>query len=307
MQASRIGLGVMRMDVLERKDAAAMVDAAREAGINFFDTADIYGFGVKVSHASSAKFGQAWHDAGVERSRILIQTKFGIVTDYAGEGAQYYDFSKQHLIESLNDELKALQTDYVDSVLLHRPDVLLHIDEVADAFGTLVRDGKVRHFGVSNMSPQFIERLQQGVGQKLEINQLQLSLMFSPMIDEEISLNRGEAASLERANDALAYCERQGITIQAWSPFQSGTQYGPFVGNEHFPELNAALSSMALKYDSNANAIAAAWILRHPGGIQVIAGTMNPTRLAEISAAGDVDLSRQDWYALYKTAGHRLP
>ena len=181
MIASRVALGVMRMDALDAADAARTVAVAHDSGIDYFDTADIYGFHDHAAHASSKRFGQAWKDAGLDRSTIFIQTKFGI--DYSfGEndgGANGYDFSAKHLIDALDHELEALQTDYVDAVLLHRIDTLFELNEVAEAFDALESSGKVRHFGVSNMGPWQIELLQSGLRQKLEINQLQFGLMHT--------------------------------------------------------------------------------------------------------------------------------
>ena len=165
MIASRVALGVMRMDALDAADAARTVAVAHDSGIDYFDTADIYGFHDHAAHASSKRFGQAWKDAGLDRSTIFIQTKFGI--DYSfGEndgGANGYDFSAKHLIDALDHELEALQTDYVDAVLLHRIDTLFELNEVAEAFDALESSGKVRHFGVSNMGPWQIELLQSGL------------------------------------------------------------------------------------------------------------------------------------------------
>ena len=201
MIASRVALGVMRMDALDAADAARTVAVAHDSGIDYFDTADIYGFHDHAAHASSKRFGQAWKDAGLDRSTIFIQTKFGI--DYSfGEndgGANGYDFSAKHLIDALDHELEALQTDYVDAVLLHRIDTLFELNEVAEAFDALESSGKVRHFGVSNMGPWQIELLQSGLRQKLEINQLQFGLMHTQMLDAEIQFNMASDPAADRA------------------------------------------------------------------------------------------------------------
>ena len=229
MIASRVALGVMRMDALDAADAARTVAVAHDSGIDYFDTADIYGFHDHAAHASSKRFGQAWKDAGLDRSTIFIQTKFGI--DYSfGEndgGANGYDFSAKHLIDALDHELEALQTDYVDAVLLHRIDTLFELNEVAEAFDALESSGKVRHFGVSNMGPWQIELLQSGLRQKLEINQLQFGLMHTQMLDAEIQFNMASDPAADRTGGILPYSRLKHMTIQAWCPFQSGTEYGP--------------------------------------------------------------------------------
>ena len=210
MIASRVALGVMRMDALDAADAARTVAVAHDSGIDYFDTADIYGFHDHAAHASSKRFGQAWKDAGLDRSTIFIQTKFGI--DYSfGEndgGANGYDFSAKHLIDALDHELEALQTDYVDAVLLHRIDTLFELNEVVEAFDALESSGKVRHFGVSNMGPWQIELLQSGLRQKLEINQLQFGLMHTQMLDAEIQFNMAsDPAADHRWHPALFTAE----------------------------------------------------------------------------------------------------
>ncbi|OZG65934.1 aldo/keto reductase [Bifidobacterium eulemuris] len=312
VHASQVALGVMRMDALDPGAAATTVRAAVELGVNFFDTADIYGFTAGAAHASSRTFGRAWRDAGVKREDILIQTKFGIVIDYddpQGVRALRYDFSAAHLVEALERELEALGTDYVDFALLHRPDTLMEPDEVAEAFDILQSSGKVRHFGVSNMGPWQVELLQASLGQKLEANQLQFGLMHARMVSDEMMVN-STAEGMAPANHSdglLSYSRLRRMTIQAWSPFQSGTEFGPFVGNPHFAELNAALDAKAAKYGVSANAIATAWILRHPANIQAVLGSMSLTRLGEMLDGADITLDRQDWWDLYVAAGNLIP
>ncbi|BAQ30625.1 aldo/keto reductase [Bifidobacterium scardovii] len=306
MTASRVALGVMRMDALDAEQSKAVVSQALESGVDFFDTADIYGFSAHRVHASSEAFGAAWTSVGVARRDIFIQTKFGIVRSDDNRDGLRYDYSAEHLLASLDRELEALRTDYVDSVLLHRIDTLVDPDEVGEVFGELLASGKVRHFGVSNMGPWQIEMLQQALGVTLEVNQLQFGLMHTQMLDAEIHFNRAGGGAADITGGILPYSRLKRMTIQAWSPFQSGTEYGPFVDNPHFPELNAALADKASKYGVSKDAIASAWILRHPANIQVVAGTMNPERLARIAAGADIDLDRQDWWDLYCAAGHQL-
>ncbi|MBW3079208.1 aldo/keto reductase [Bifidobacterium simiiventris] len=306
MIASRVALGVMRMDALDRDAAAKTVATAAESGIDYFDTADIYGFHAHELHASSRIFGQAWQDAGLDRGKIFIQTKFGIDYRFDDGGARGYDFTAKHLLDSLDAELEALNTDYVDAVLLHRIDTLFELDEVAEAFDKLESSGKVRHFGVSNMGPWQIELLQSGLKQKLEIDQLQFGLMHTQPLDAEIHFNVNDDEAADRTGGILPYSRLKHMTIQAWCPFQSDTEFGPFVGNAHFPELNAELDKLAAKYDSTPNGIAVAWMLRHPAGIQPLLGSMNTERIAQMAAGADIDLSREDWWDLYRSAGNKL-
>lgn len=309
MITSRVILGVMRMDALDATSAARAVSAAYESGINYFDTADLYGFHAHALHASSRTFGKAWKDAGLDRDKIFIQTKFGIDYGYDDEGNSVvygYDYSAKHLIAALDSELEALGTDYVDSVLLHRIDTLFELDEVAAAFNELESSGKVRHFGVSNMGPWQIELLQSGLQQKLEVDQLQFGLMHAQMLESEINFNMDNAFAADRTGGILPYSRLKHITIQAWCPFQSGTEFGPFVGNKHFPELNEELNRLASQYGSTPNGIVVAWMLRHPAGIQPLLGSMNPDRIRDMAAGADVELERRDWWSLYQAAGNQL-
>ncbi len=316
VSASQVALGVMRMDALEPDAAAKVVRTAADHGVNFFDTADIYGFNVNRDHASSHVLGRAWQDAGLKREDIFLQTKFGINIDFSDPNnvhATRYDFSAKHLITRLDEELEALGTDYVDFALLHRPDTLMEAEEIVEAFTTLHEAGKVRHFGVSNVNPWQMELLQSWLGSdpamRLEANQLQFGLMHAQMVSDELMTNSGaEGMVVENHSDGLlSYSRLRYMTIQAWSPFQSGTEYGPFVGNEHFPELNKALDEKAAKYGVSANAIATAWVLRHPAKIQIVLGSMNPTRLGEMLDGADIDLDKQDWWDLYAAAGNLIP
>lgn len=314
--ASQAALGVMRMDALDADAAAEVVRTAAEHGVNFFDTADIYGFNVNRDHASSRVLGRAWKDAGLKREDIFLQTKFGINIDFSDPNnvhATRYDFSAKHLITRLDEELEALGTDYVDFALLHRPDTLMEAEEIVEAFTTLHKAGKVRHFGVSNVNPWQAELLQSWLGDdpamRLEANQLQFGLMHAQMVSDELMTNSGAEGMVvaNHSDGLLSYSRLRHMTIQAWSPFQSGTEYGPFVGNEHFPELNKALDEKAAKYGVSANAIATAWVLRHPAKIQIVLGSMDPTRLGEMLDGADIDLDKQDWWDLYVAAGNLIP
>ena len=295
MKASAISLGCMRMAALDEKGIDAIMDTALENGINYFDHADIYGGG-----NSEVLFGAylARH-AGI-RDKIFIQTKCAI---HDGQ----YDFSKEHIIRSVEGSLARLGVDYVDALLLHRPDTLMEPEEVAEAFDLLYSSGKVRHFGVSNHNPMQIELLKTAVKQPLTINQLQLSVTEAGMITSGMNANMKNADSVMHDGSVLEYSRIKNMTIQAWSPFQYGFFKGTFIDNQEFPELNAKLAEIAEKYGISKTGVAAAWILRHPANIQVIAGTMNSEHLQEICRVADVTLTRSEWYEIYRAAGHCLP
>ena len=295
MTASAISLGCMRMARLEKKSVDAIMDCALQNGINYFDHADIYGGG-----NSEALFGgYLKRHAGV-RDKIFIQTKCAI---HDGQ----YDFSKEHIISSVEGSLLRLGVDYVDALLLHRPDTLMEPDEVAEAFNTLESSGKVRHFGVSNHNPMQIELLKTSVKQPLIANQLQLSVTEAGMITSGMNANMKNAESVMHDGSVLEYSRIKKMTIQAWSPFQYGFFKGTFVDNDDFPQLNAKLGEIAEKYNISKTGVAAAWILRHPASMQLIAGTMDPLHLNDICKASDVTLTHAEWYEIYRAAGHTLP
>ena len=297
-KTSAIALGIMRMAALTPTKAAAALEAALESDINFIDSADMYGDG-----KSELVFAAAMKEAGISRDQFFIQSKGGIVTG----DEKRYDFSKQHLLDSVDGILKRMEIDYLDSYLLHRPDPLMEPEEIAEAFDILQASGKVRHFGVSNFNPEQFQLLQSQVDQKLLMNQLQFSIMHTGMIDYGMHTNMTDTRSFDHDGGILEFSRRKGVTIQAWSPFQYGFFEGVFVDNDKFPELNELLDKLAKKYDTNKNAIATAWILRHPANMQVILGTMNPTRIKESAAGGDVTLTKQEWYDVYFAEENALP
>lgn len=295
IKASEIALGCMRISGLSEKAVDQLVGTALEEGINFFDHADIYGHG-----QSEEVFGRTVSKTPGLREKIIIQTKCGI-----REG--YYDFSKEHIIHSVDGSLKRLKTDYVDILLLHRPDTLMEPEEVAEAFTKLQESGKVRHFGVSNQKPLQIELLSKYLKQKIIINQLQLSVTDTGMIDSGLNVNMKNNASIDRDDSILEYCRLKEITIQPWSPFQYGFFEGVYLDNPKFPELNRKLNEIAQAKGVKNTAIAIAWLLRHPARMQPIVGTTNPQRLRDICKASDVELTRKEWYDIYRSAGNRLP
>lgn len=290
-----IGMGCMRIVELENADAVkSWVDTALEHGINFFDHADIYGKG-----RCEELFGQVLTPS--LREKIILQSKCSIRPGIA------FDFSKEHILNSVDGILKRLNTEYLDILLLHRPDTLMEPEEVADAFRILKENGKVRHFGVSNQTPMQMELLSKYCDEPLLINQLQLSIAHCPMINSGINANMYNDSGINRDGGVLEYCRLKDITIQAWSPFQYGMFEGIFLGNEKFAELNKVIDNLAEKYNVTNSAIAVAWILRHPAGIQTIVGTTNKDRIAQISKASEIRLTREEWYALYMAAGNKLP
>lgn len=296
--ASRLILGCMRMPALSIEDAAKMIQTAYDLGINFVDHATCYGDG-----EAEKRFGDAIALTGVKREDLIIQSKCGLRFD-----KQIFDWRKSNIIESVDGILKRLKMEYLDILLLHRPDLLYDPEQIAEAFDELEASGKVRHFGVSNTMPMQIELLKKYVKQPLKINQLQLSLEQSQLIDQGLYMNnKTTEMSVMRDGGALDYCRLNDITIQAWSPLQHGMFKGMFIDNPDFPEMNKVLGELADQYNVTKSAIAIAWILRHPAKMQVIAGTMNPVHLTEMAEACKVSLTHEEWYRLYLSSGKFLP
>ena len=295
-------LGMMRIQDRSDDKIRELVAAARDAGIDFFDHADIYG--TAPAHGCEQRFAEALRFSSSEREQITIQSKAGIVKD-----GPYYDFSYDHIVEAVDGSLRALDTDHLDILLLHRPDALVEPDEVARAFDDLAQAGKVRHFGVSNHTPRQIELLKRSVTQPIVANQLQLSITHAPIIAQGVAANMAaeEQAQTLDGGGVLDYCRLNDITVQAWSPFQATFFDGVFLGSDRYPELNAVIDRLAAKYDVEPIAIATAWITRHPAQMQVVLGTTTPARVVAASKGSDIPLTRPEWYELFRAAGHRVP
>ena len=295
--ASRVAQGCMRIGSMAANELDRLIRQDLDLGINFFDHADIYG----GNGACEERFGAFLGANPGLREKMLIQTKCGI-----REGT--YDFSAEHILRAAEGSLRRLRVDTLDFLLLHRPDTLMEPEEVAAAFEKLHREGKVRHFGVSNHHPLQMELLQQAMpALPLKVNQLQFSLTNTTMIDAGINVNMENAGAVNRDGMVLEYCRLRGITIQPWSPFQYGFFEGPFIGSEKYPLLNRKLEEISARYGITPTGLAIAWILRHPAAMQPIIGSVRPDRMKEIARAAEVTITHDEWYELYKASGKTLP
>ncbi len=295
LQVPVVAVGCMRIQNLSTAEAENFLRTALEQGLNFFDHADIYGDG-----ACEEKFAEAIHMNDDIREKILLQSKCGIRKGM-------YDFSKRHILESVNGSLKRLRTDYLDVLLLHRPDALMEPEEVAEAFDILKSTGKVRYFGVSNQKPMQIELLKKALNQPIVANQLQLSITNANMISNGINVNMENSSAVDRDGSVLDYCRLNDITIQPWSPFQYGFFEGVYLDSDKFPELNQELAEIGEKYGVSKTTVVVAWLLRHPAHMQPVVGTKNANRLRECAKAADIRLTREEWYEIYRAAGNKLP
>ncbi|RED56021.1 aldo/keto reductase [Cohnella lupini] len=290
-----IAVGCMRINSLSSTQAERFVQTAMDEEANFFDHADIYGAG-----ECESIFADAIHMNDDVREKIILQSKCGIRKGM-------FDFSKEHILESVDGILKRLRTDYLDILLLHRPDALVEPEEVAEAFDILESSGKVRHFGVSNQNPMQIQLLKKFVKQPIVANQLQLSITNATMVTNGFNVNMENESAVNRDGSILDFCRLNDITIQPWSPFQYGFFEGVFLGSDKYPALNKTIDQVAEKYGVSNTTIATAWLLRHPAGMQPVIGTMNIERLKDCIKAGDIQLTREEYYAILLAAGNVLP
>lgn len=292
-----VAVGCMRIRSLEKPELERYVQTALELGANFFDHADIYGSG-----ECEELFAEAIRMNDDVREKVILQSKCGIRKDMGT-----FDFSREHILTSVDNSLRRLKTDYLDVLLLHRPDALVEPEEVAETFNLLESTGKVRHFGVSNMNAMQIALLQKHLKQPVVANQLKLSVTHAGMITNGINVNMTNDASINRDGSVLDYCRLHDITIQPYSPFQHGTVKGTYLGNPDYPEVNKAIDELAAKYGVSNTTIVFAWILRHPAHMQPIAGTTNVERLTDCCKGSEIELTREEWYSVYRAAGNRLP
>ena len=293
--ASRVALGCMRLASLSDAEAQTYLCRTAEMGYNYYDHADIYGGG-----ECEKVFGRALAANPQLRDEIFIQTKVGIRKGM-------YDFSGEYLISAVEASMTRLGVEHLDALLLHRPDLLMEPEEVAEVFDKLHRSGKVGAFGVSNHSAQQIQLLQAYCDQKLMINQMQMSLAHGTLVSSGANVNLDGHDGVNYDGYLRDYCRLNGITIQPWSPLQHGFIGGTFMGNEDYPQLNETLQELAKKYGVTDTGMAIAWLLRLPEKMQPVVGSTNLERLEGIAQASEIELSREDWYRLYLAAGYRLP
>ena len=298
-KVSEIVVGCMRIANMTTEEGEKFIDAALTEGINAFDLADIYGGG-----RSEKVIGSVLERRPDLREKMWIQSKCGI---RHADGYGFFDFSKEHIIEATEGILSRLKTDHLDSLLLHRPDALMEPDEVADAFETLKKAGKVLDFGVSNMNPIQIQLLSKEMSMPIACDQLQLSPAFTPSFNDGFNVNMENDAGIVRGSGIFEYCHLNDIVIQSWSSLQYGYFEGTYLCNEKFPKLNAVLDRMAAEKGVTPAAIALSWILRYPAKTQAIIGTTKISRVQDAARACDFELTRQEWYEIYAAAGNQLP
>lgn len=297
-EVSEVVLGLMRISEMTVDQVEDLIESALAVGINAFDIADCYGHG-----KCEQILGEVLKRRPDLREKMWIQSKCGIRM----EEFTYFDFSKEHILEAVDGILERLNVDYIDSLLLHRPDALMEPAEIAEAFDLLKSQGKVIDFGVSNQNPMMMALIQKDVNQPLVANQLQLSAAFTPSFDAGFHVNMKQEAGIVRDSSIFEYCRLHDVVIQAWSVLQFDYFGGVFLGSEKYPELNHVLNRLAEKYHVSPSAVAIAWVLRYPAKMQAVIGTTKKVRVAEAAKAAEIQLTRKEWYEIYLAAGNDLP
>ena len=280
---SDIVVGTMRWGIWDANfktaDYQRMIEKSLELGFTTFDHADIYG-----DHTTEAEFGEVLKSHPELREQMEIVTKCGILRVCDNKPQHYikaYDSSKEHILQSAEDSLRQLGTDYIDVLLLHRPDFLMNPDEIGEAFELLYRSGKVRSFGVSNFTKSQVEMLSESV--PVGTHQL------------EISVKALQAFS----DGTLDQCTKDGIVPMAWSP----------LGGGDLPvALVQELKKWADEFGTTPQVIALAWLMQHPAGILPVIGTTKEDHLVKSKEALSIKLDRQQWYSIYQAStGVRIP
>jgi predicted oxidoreductase len=297
-EVSEVVLGLMRISEMTVDQVEELIESALAVGINAFDIADCYGHG-----KCEQILGEVLKCRPDLREKMWIQSKCGIRM----EEFTYFDFSKEHILEAVDGILERLNVDYIDSLLLHRPDALMEPVEIAEAFDLLKAQGKVIDFGVSNQNPMMMALIQKDVNQPLVANQLQLSAAFTPSFDAGFHVNMKQEAGIVRDSSIFEYCRLHDVVIQAWSVLQFDYFGGVFLGSEKYPELNQVLNRLAEKYHVSSSVVAIAWVLRYPAKMQAVIGTTKKARVAEAARAAEIQLTRKEWYEIYLAAGNDLP
>ena len=284
------------------EEVEELIATALDLGINFIDTADIYGHGL-----SEELIGKVIEKNPSLRDRMILQTKCGVKSTSEG---LCYDLSKDYILKCVDDSLSRLHTDHVESLLLHKPDPLYDPEQIAEAFDELYASGKVLNFGVSNFTSMQTEVLRKYCSRPIVFSQMQLSIAHSLTIDSQVNVNTDDVHGTNYDSYILDYCRLNDMHMQAYSVVQGqlhGEHKGTFINNPDYSKLNSLMEKLCEKYSTNKNAIALAWILKHPADIMPIIGTTNPAHLKDSIDAFNFELTRQEWYDLYTSCEKPLP
>lgn len=299
--SSPIIQGLMRLKGLSVDELYNLIKYDLDHGVNFFDVSDIYNDG-----ESERLIGEVLTAHPELREKMFIQTKCGIVKDKEND-ITYFDLSYKHIIESVDASLKRMNLKYIDSLLLHRPDIFFDAEQVARAFATLSQQGKVLSFGVSNFPHEALKYLKDHTNIPITTNQLQLGLGHLDLVREVLNLNMNNEEGTEHTGELFFYMKRYNITLQCWSPYQVGFFGGSIFTDPSMKELNEYLDVLAKKYSVSKCAIATSFLLTLGNGIQVITGSTNIRHVQESIDGIKIKLSKAEWYTLYRKSGNLLP
>ena len=273
-----------------------IIETALENNITVFDHADIY----TLTKAEQV-FGQVLKDAPSLKEKMILQSKCAIrFEDEAGP--KRYDFSAKWITESVDGILSRLGIEQLDILLLHRPDPLIELSEVAQTIHDLQASGKIKHLGVSNMHGHQIAFLQSALDTPIVANQLEMSLAFRDWVEDGITTNSAHNRNMGYAPGTIEHCMLNKVQLQAWGSLAQGRYTG---GNAEFEEdvaTAALVTKLAAEYGVSPEAIVLGWLMRHPAGIQPLIGTTNLQRIRQCTEATNVTLSREHWYALLESA-----
>ena len=293
---SRIALGLMRISQKSVSEVEELIKKSLSLGINFFDLSDIYGRG-----KCEELVGEVLKNNPNLRDKMYIQSKVGIAFETIG-----YDNSYDYIIEYTKKILKRLNTSYLDCLLIHRPDIFMDAIEVYNAIKYLKENKLIIDFGVSNFNTEEIKYLKEN-NINIKYNQVSLGLGNTTMIDQVMYTNVPNTKVSKEADDLFFYLKRKNIIIQAWSPFQFGFFEGSIFDEEKYPIINQVLDKYASIYHTSKCAIASAFLLKLDKNLIVITGSTNINHIKEALDGENINLSRKDWYAIYKECGHILP
>lgn len=286
------------------KQAHEVIDVALQAGINCFDHADIYTLG-----KAELVFGKVLAERPELREQMYLQSKCSIRFE-DGQAPKRYDLSGEWVTHSVEGILTRLNTEYLDVLVLHRPDPLMQPEELADSLMALKKAGKLRHIGVSNMHQHQMAFLQSALNEPLVVNQIEISLQQLHWLEEGVYAGNPEGRDINFTAGTLEYCRQHGVQLQSWGSLCQGLFSGQDVSAQppHIQQTAALVASLAAEYEVSKEAIVLAWLVRHPAKIQPVIGSTNPQRIQACTQATSIQLSREHWYALYVSArGQELP
>lgn len=286
------------------QQAYDVINTALESNINVFDHADIYTF-----NKAEIAFGSVLKQTPSLRDDMFIQSKCGIrFEDELAPGR--YDFSSEWITHSVNGILKRLHTEKLDMLLLHRPDPLMDLHELAESLEFLNAAGKFDYLGVSNMNLHQIRFLQSALNMPIVANQIEMSLAKLDWLNDGVLVGNDGIQNVDFVSGTLEHCQMNNIQIQAWGCLAQGrySEAGLHSDNANTRNTAQLVLNLSEKYQVPSEAIVLAFLLRHPANIQPIIGTTNLDRIRASALATTVSLSREDWYQLFVTSrGHALP